>query len=234
MARPEAPIDVRRAQRQHADYVQALSRLGLRVIELEADERCPDCCFVEDTCVMVGDRALLTRPGAESRRGEVDAVGAAIRAHREVAVMQAPATLDGGDCMRVGRTLFVGRSSRTNDEGVALLRTLADAEGCAVVPLALPSHVLHLKSVCSSLGDIVLLAEGTLTPSAFANARVVLTPSTEPHGANLVFVNGRALVAADAPRTRSIVEGLGVEVVTVDTSELRKADGALTCLSILL
>jgi dimethylargininase len=235
MTRPALPIDVERARAQHAAYIDALGLLGVRVIVLPADDACPDCCFVEDTCVVLGDFALATRPGAPSRRAEVGVVAAEVARHRRVRTMFAPATLDGGDCLLVSRTLWVGRSARTNGEGVECLRALAASIDHEVVAVGLPSGVLHLKSVCSPLGEHgVLVLDGALPASTFAPAPVITVPASEPDGANVVYANGAALVPADAPRTRALLERAGVRTVPVDTSELRKADGALTCLSILL
>lgn len=233
---PDPPIDVGRAREQHGAYVAALGRLGLETVVLDADDACPDCCFVEDACVVVGDAALATRPGAATRRAEVEAVAAAVARHRRVERMEAPATLDGGDCLLLGLTFYVGRSARTNDAGIARLREVATPRGFEVVAVPMPPSVLHLKTVCSPLADdVVLLAEGTLPRSTFGRARVLLVPSSEAHAANVLAANGGVLVAHDAPATRELLETYGGRpVIPVDTSEMRKADGALTCLSVLL
>ncbi len=239
----DPPIDVGRARAQHDAYVEALGAIGVEALVLSPDDACPDCCFVEDTCVIAGEVALVTRPGAPSRRAEVEPVAATVGRFRRIARMDAcepgsaspDATLDGGDCLRLGRTFYVGRSARTNDAGIARLRAVVAPEGYDVVPVEMPAGVLHLKSVCSALSDdVVLVAEATLPPTTFGAARVIITPQSEPHAANVVAVSGAVLVSADAPRTRVLVERSGARVVPVDTSELRKADGALTCLSVLL
>jgi len=237
--RPDPPIDLARARFQHRAYVEALGKLGFRTVELPADDACPDCCFVEDTCVIAGELALVTRPGASSRRAEVEAVAAAVSLHRRVFHMEAPATLDGGDVLLLGRTFHVGRSSRTNDAGIARLREVVASQGFQVVPITLPTGILHLKSVCSALADdLVLVAAGALPASTFGGLRSIVAPASEGHAANVVRSRlagrGAALVSSDAPHTRALIEGAGLRVVLVDTSELRKADGALTCLSILL
>jgi dimethylargininase len=229
---PDPPIEVARARAQHAGYVVALSRLGLHIVDVAEDEACPDCCFIEDTAVVAGNVAVVTRPGAESRRGEVDAVARALSSRVEVLRMQAPATLDGGDCLRLGRTIYVGLSARTNAAGAEQLHKLT---GCAVVPVSMPAGVLHLKSVCSPLDDdLVLVAEGTLPPGTFGRARVIEVPRAEAHAANAVAYGRSALVAADGLRTLELVAAAGFRVHPLDTSELRKADGALTCLSIIV
>jgi dimethylargininase len=223
-------IDVERARAQHADYVAGLRALGLEILELPADDEAPDCCFVEDVCVVAGGRALLTVPGAPSRRREVEPVARALDRRCALARMAAPATLDGGDCLRLGDRFYVGVSARTNDAGRA---ALAAAFGLEVVPVPLPPGTLHLKSVCSALADdLVLVAAGTIAPAVFAGARVVVAP--EAIAANAVAHGGAALVAAGCPETRARVEAAGFRTVTVDTSELRKADGALTCLSVVM
>ena len=225
------PIDVARARAQHADYRAALAEAGVEVIALPADDACPDCCFVEDTAVVARDRALICRPGAPSRQPEVDAVAAALARHRDVHRMGAPATLDGGDVMRVGARFYVGRSARTNDAGIdRLAEVFADHD---VVAVDLPSHVLHLKCVCATLGDgRVLLADGTLDAGLFDH--VVAIPSDEAYAANVVVANGHAILAHGFMRTRDALAHSGFVVRTVDTTEFRKADGSLTCLSILI
>jgi dimethylargininase len=234
-APPERPIDVARARIQHAEYVMALASLDVDVVALPADEAYPDCCFVEDTAVVAVGAALLTRPGAPSRRGEVRGVAAALAERCVLVRMEAPATLDGGDCLRAGRTFYVGRSRRTNAEGIARLAAVFGSRGLRVVPVELPAGVLHLKSVCSPLGDDrVLVAEATIPPATFVGLRTIVVPTEEAHAANAVAVGGGAVVAAGCPRTQSLVEAAGFRTVTVDTSETRKADGALTCLSIII
>ncbi|HTM19498.1 MAG TPA: N(G),N(G)-dimethylarginine dimethylaminohydrolase [Kofleriaceae bacterium] len=227
-------IDVGRAQEQHAGYVAALRACGAEVVELAADDRLPDCCFVEDTAVVAGGVALITRPGAASRRAEVDAVRAVLAARMPVEEMAAPATLDGGDCLRLGRTLYIGRSARSNAEGIARARAVFAAVGTTVIEVPF-AGALHLKSLCSPLGDrAVLAAAGALPPGTFGAAPVIEVPAAEAHAANAACIGDAAVIAAGCPATAALVAAAGYRPVPVDTSELRKADGALTCLSILL
>ena len=235
----DPPIDVARARTQHDAYRRALRAIGLEVVTLPADDRFPDGCFVEDCAVLAGGVALITRPGAPSRRGEVDAIeDALVRIVGDAAVhrMEAPATLDGGDCLRVGRTLFIGASARTNAEGIARATAVFAPHGIRVVAVPMPSRdVLHLKCVCSPLGDDrVLLAEGTLPASTFDGFGVVTIPASEAYAANCLAYDGPAIVAEGFPETLSILRGEGLRVTPLDTSEIHKADGALTCLSILV
>jgi dimethylargininase len=231
LAADPQPIDVVRARAQHDDYRAALCEVGADVIALPADDACPDCCFVEDTAVVAGERALICRPGAPSRQPEVEPVARALAAHREVHRMTAPATLDGGDVMRVGRTFYVGRSARTNDAGI---QRLADVfSDHVVIPVDLPASVLHLKCVAATLGDgRVLLAEGSLPRSLFEHC--VMIPEAETYAANVVVLGGVAIAAAGFTHTHDALSRAGFRVRPVDTTELRKADGSLTCLSVLL
>lgn len=224
------PIDVALARTQHAAYRAALEACGATIIQIAEDARFPDCCFVEDTAVVVGGRALITRPGAESRRGETVAIEETLRdAGLDIAQMFEPATLDGGDCLRLGSTIFVGKSARTNAEGIAALAAaFPDLE---IIPLDLPPDVLHLKCVVSPLDhERVLLAEGTLDSSLFPD--VVLVPAAELYAANCVAIGDHAIVADGFPATRAALERAGFTVHLVPTSEVRKADGSLTCQSI--
>jgi len=184
--------------------------------------------------VVADGLALITRPGAPSRRGEVAALAAALAGRVELAHMEAPATLDGGDCLRVGRRIFVGRSARTNDAGIARLAELFAPRGYRVVAVDLPAGVLHLKCVCSPLDDErVLVAEDMLPADTFADVALVTVPRAEAYAANCLALGGGALMSAGYPRARAAVEAAGLTVTALDSSEIRKADGALTCLSLL-
>jgi dimethylargininase len=229
-------LDAVRARTQHAAYCDALAAAGCELVRVPGDPALPDCCFVEDTAVVAGDRVVITRPGAPSRRGEVDAVAAAIAQRlpaRQLARVDAPATLDGGDCMRLARRIYVGRTARTNAAGVRALA--AACPDWAVVAVELPPEVLHLKCVCSPLGEErVLLARGTISPDVFRGADIVWAPAEESYAANAVAIGDTVLAARGFPQTHEALATAGMRVVPIDTSELRKADGSLTCLSILV
>lgn len=232
---PDPPIDPALARHQHAAYRAALAALGARVVTLPPDDAHPDACFVEDTAVVIDDLALVTRPGAPSRRGEGAAIAAALAPLVELATMEAPATLDGGDCLRLGRTLFVGRSARTNAAGIARAAQVFAPRGVRVVAVDLPPAVLHLKCVCARLGDDrVLLADGTIDPAVFAGVGIVRVPATEAYAANAVAIGAGVVCADGFPATRAALERAGFAVHAVPTTEVRKADGSLTCLSILV
>lgn len=233
-SRSSVPIDVRLAQKQHQAYVQALESMGLQVQVLPADWHFPDCCFVEDCAVMAEGVALITRLGATSRRGEETAIAAALEPHVRIERMSEPATLDGGDCLRIGKRYYVGRSQRTNANGVDRLREVFAPLGFEVIEV--PLHdILHLKCVCSRLDEeTMLLAEGSIAPEVFRNVRIIRVPAAEAYAANCLGVNGMILMPAGFPVTRRAIEDVGFRVVELDQSEIRKADGAMTCMSILL
>lgn len=227
-------IDVGLARRQHTAYVAALRACGVDVVELPPLAGFADGCFVEDCAIQAGGIALVTRPGAPSRRGEAPSVGAALGAWMPTVQTRPPATLDGGDCLRVGTTWFVGRSDRTNAEGAARVGEVFAPRGFRVVEVQV-RDALHLKCVCARIDDErILVAHGALATDLFDGFEVVEIPATESYAANVVSVNGHVLVAAGFPETARIVASLRLPVVTLDVSEIRKADGSLTCLSILV
>jgi dimethylargininase len=233
-APPDPPIDVALAREQHAAYVRALEACGLAVTVVPADEACPDCVFVEDTAVVLGGFALITRPGAPSRRAETPAIAAALDELVDVTHMTEPATLDGGDVMWVAGNVFVGRSARTNAAGIAQLAAAVKSCGFDVVPIDLPAGVLHLKCVVSRLGgDRILLAPDTIPARAFGNMHVIHGPPDEAYAANCVAIGDYVIVAEGFASTAHELRRSGYTVHEVPCSEVRKADGSLTCQSII-
>lgn len=231
---PRAQIDVDLAREQHRRYEQALSRLGCTLLRLPGDPDLPDSVFVEDTAVVLDELAILTRPGAPSRRGESDAVGAALTVYRPLARMTAPATMDGGDVLRVGRTLFAGLSGRTNRAGIDFLRDAAAPLGYRVRATGI-SGCLHLKSAVTGIAaDAVLLNPERVDAGAFDGLRVVEVDPSEPDAANALLVCGTVLFPTAYPRTRDRLLASGVCVLGLDVTEIAKAEGALTCCSLLL
>lgn len=213
----------------------ALRELGLRVDVVPEDPAHPDACFIEDTAVVLGESAVLTRPGAATRRGEVGPVGRALGAMRVLETMMAPATLDGGDVLRANMHLFVGLSTRTNHEGAAMLARVAATEGLRVVPIEVRGG-LHLKSACTlaSARELVFDASviGADAVRAFEGAGLLCIEAGEPVGANVLALGSAVLVSAAAPRTAALLAARGVSVVVLDVGEIHKGDGALTCLSL--
>src|SRR6266545_3126706 len=207
---PSPPIDVARARAQHAAYLAGLRQAGAEVVEIPADDDYPDCCFVEDTAVVAGGVALLTRLGAPSRRGESPGVRPFLETWLPVEDMVAPATLEGGDCLLFGDRLYIGRSDRTNAAGIQRAREIFTRVGIEVIEVPVRG-ALHLKSVCSPLGDrAVLIAPGQLPAKIFPPGVAIEVPESEAAGANLVVVGSSALVAAGCPAVARLVAGAGL------------------------
>lgn len=229
-----APIDLARARAQHAEYRRVLAALGVEVQVVEVSPQGPDAVFVEDAVVVLADRAVLTRMGVASRRAEVENLAPVIAAHRRLVRVEAPAKLEGGDVLRVGRTLYVGQSVRTDAAGIAALAAHAEPAGYRVVPVAVEG-CLHLKTACTALdGDTLLANPAWVDTGAFAGMRVVEVDASEPFGANTLTVGGTVCASAAHPRTAARIAALGFPLVAIDISELEKAEAGLTCLSVLI
>jgi dimethylargininase len=227
------PIDVTRATTQHAAYERLLSSLGATMVGVPAAPELPDAVFIEDTAIVLDEVAVITRPGAPSRRAEPAAVASVLAAYRPLHAMQAPATLDGGDVLRVGRTLYVGRSGRTNDPGIEQLRSFVAPSGYQVVPVEF-TGCLHLKSAVTALADDLLLLNPAWVSSAvFPSCDAVFVDDREPHGANALRAAGTIIYPSQFPRTCERLIDRGLRVATTDCTELAKAEGAVTCCSLL-
>jgi dimethylargininase len=226
------PLDPELARKQHAGYVAALESGGFAVHAAPTAEDHPDSPFVEDTAVVVGTRALLTRPGHESRRGEVAGVGALLARWVEVVAM-VEGTLDGGDVLQVGDRILVGMSTRTDRQGIAALTRFCDPTPVVAVPVR---DTLHLKSGLSALDpETVLWHPAACDRSQLDGLRVIAVPGNDPEAANVVrLADGAILVGAHHPGTAGLVAEHGYEVRIVDVSEFARADGGLTCLSLRL
>lgn len=229
---PRAPIDAGRAMEQHHAYQRALESLGCRVVSLPALDDMPDAVFVEDVAVVLDEVAVVTRPGAESRRREGASVAEVLALHRPLLAIEEPGTLDGGDVLRIGRRVFVGQSARSNPAGIAQLRALLAPYGYSVTGVA-TRDCLHLKSAATQLADdLLLLQPAWCDAAAFPGMRIVEVHPDEPHAANVVRIGDSVLMPACFPRTQQRVVDAGIAVVTVDVSELQKAEGAATCCSL--
>jgi dimethylargininase len=230
---PRQPIDVKKAIEQHGEYEACLRDLGVNVISLPAEPGLPDCMFVEDPAVVVDEVAVMTRMGAESRRREAERLAPILGRFRPLRWLRDPATLEGGDVLRIGRTLFVGQSARTNAAGLVQLESLLEGFGYSVRPVEV-CGCLHLKSACCALGDRTILANRDwVNTDAFAGFRISSVPPEEPRAANVLTIGGTALVPAAYSATAGLVEELGWNVRRLDISELMKAEAGLTCSSIL-
>jgi dimethylargininase len=231
--RQRESLDYEKTVRQHASYCALLTRCGTKVLTLEADDENPDSCFVADTAVVLDEVAIIASPGASSRRGEVKAVEKILSIHREVARIEPPATLDGGDVLTLGKRIFVGLSKRTNSYGIESLTRIAHTFGYNVVPVSVMGS-LHLTTACSALDEETLLINPRWIDAApFARYWVLNVPEDEPWSANTMRVGSRVCVEAGAPRTLELVGKHCREVEVLDISEFRKAEGSLACLSIL-
>jgi dimethylargininase len=226
------PVDVGLALRQHAGYVVALESAGRRIRPVApADDR-PDAVFVEDTVVVCDGLAVLTRPGAPARRDEVVGTEKAVRdLGLEIARIEAPGTLDGGDILQVGDTVYVGRSGRTNEDAICQVARLLGAGGRRVVPVAVRG-CLHLKTAMTALPDGTLIGVPEwVDTSVLPGLRV----APEPEGAHVVVLGeDHVLLAASAPRTAERLSAEGYTVTTADISEFEALEGCVTCLSVLL
>ena len=226
-------IDIDLARKQHAAYQQALRDAGCEVLALEALNDFADSVFVEDTAIVLDNVAVLTRPGAASRRGEIESMAAALAAFRECLSVEAPATLDGGDVLRLGRVLHVGASARSNADGVGQLRRLVAAFGYSVVAVPMEG-CLHLKSAVTQVAhDLLLVNPAWVDASRFAAHRILNVDADEPFAANTVWLGERVLYSASFPRTAQLLRNAGIDVRLVDMSETEKAEGAVTCCSVI-
>ncbi len=221
---------------QHAAYCEALRACGLSLIELEGDDRFPDATFVEDTAVLTPRCAVLARPGAPTRLGEVESVRDVLIHHFPcLYAIQPPGTLDGGDVCQADDHFFIGVSRRTNREGAEQLAEILEREGYtySLVDIREKVGILHLKSGIAYLGEGKLVIVPELSGHhAFRGYELWHVPAGEEYAANCVLVNGRVLIAAGFPRFQAMLEQGGCEVLPLDVSEFRKMDGGLSCLSL--
>lgn len=225
--------DYEKALAQHAAYIEALEACGLDVTVLPPDERYPDSTFVEDVALLTPVCAIITRPGAPSRRGETAAMRAVLQEqYEQIEEIQPPGTVEAGDIMMVGKHFYIGLSQRTNAEGARQMIALLEKYGFSgsTVPLR---EMLHLKSGVAYLEENRLLASGEfLTADVFQDFDILPVPEEEQYAANSLWVNGTVLTPAGFPRTRALIENAGYPVLEVDVSEFRKLDGGLSCLSL--
>ena len=227
-------IDSARAARQHRAYLRALAAAGCAIEQLPPTPDLPDGVFVEDTAVVLDELAVITRPGAVSRRAETVTVANALRRHRPIESIGEPATLDGGDVLVCGRTLFVGLTARTTTQGAAELARITVPAGYAVrtVPV---TGCLHLKSAVTEVGDRTLLINPAwVDPCLFEDYRLIHIDPREPFGANALRIGNAVIYATEFPGTGKRLRDQGFEVLEVEASELAKAEGGVTCCSLLL
>ena len=225
------PVDIELARRQWGDYVAALEANGFPVVEVDASDEYADSVFIEDAVVIFGDLAVLTSPGADSRRGETDAVRPVIeRLGLELATIELPGTLDGGDVLKVGSRVYVGLGSRTNAQGIEQLRRLVAPRGYNVVAVPV-TRALHLKSAVTALPDGTVIGHPDLVDHPEVFDRYLAVPEHEGV-AVVVLDESSVLMSSAAPESARIFEDRGYRVVTVGISEFEKLEGCVTCLSV--
>lgn len=228
------PIDLALAARQHSRYEEALAELGFIVISLPPSDELPDATFVEDTAVVLGEAALMTRPGEATRRGETPDVAKLLEERARLTFVEAPATIDGGDVLVVGTRVFVGISSRTSEDGARSLKAFAEPLGYEVVNVEVRGS-LHLKTAVTALSDEVLVINREwIDARPFGGFELVDVDPEEPFGANVLRSGGTIVYASEFPRTLERIRPRVARVVTLPFSELLKAEAGLTCCSVLV
>jgi dimethylargininase len=228
------PIDVNHARAQHQAYVDALKDLACHVIELPAEENLPDSVFVEDTAFILPEGAVITRPGADSRRPETESIIQALAPLVRLIRVREPATVDGGDVLVLGKKIFVGLSTRSNQEAIDQLNDLLCQYSYTVIGVEL-HDCLHLKSAVSRVDDSTLLINRDwVDPVHFADFDLIDIDPSEPFAANCLPVGGAIIYPTAYPKTRAKLEERGCKVIAIDVSELAKAEGAVTCCSLIL
>lgn len=228
------PINLEIARSQHEAYVRALAELGCQVIELPEETELPDSVFVEDTAFILPEVAVITRPGADSRKPEVESIIPALSPYRPLLHVATPATVDGGDVLVAGKQIFVGMSTRSNREVVTQLNALLEDFGYKVWGVEL-RDCLHLKTAVTRVNDQTLLInKAWVDASNFPGYDLIEIDASEPFAANCLPVRGTIIYPTTFPKTRNLLENKGFRIVPVDLSELAKAEGAVTCCSLII
>jgi dimethylargininase len=218
--------------KQHDAYVETLRSIGLEVTVLDSQPDYPDAHFVEDTAVVTPDVAVIANPGAKPRKGEQDSIAPVLARYRQTKHIRTPGNLDGGDVLMAGTQFFVGISGRTNSEGAEQLGRILEAYGNKWTPIPVDAG-LHLKSSVNYVSqNTLLITEDFAGLAAFSPYHKIMVESTEAYAANTLWINDYLLTPKGFPNTRKKLESLGLEIIELDVSELRKMDGGLTCLSI--
>jgi dimethylargininase len=227
------PIDSTIARAQHAEYERTLAALGCEIVQVAAADELPDSVFVEDTAIVLDEIAIITRPGAAPRRPETAAVAATLGAFRQLQFLSEPATLDGGDVLRLGRVLYVGLGTRTNAAGVQQLADFVSPHGYDVRTVTV-DDCLHLKSAVTEVAaGVVVINPEWVNGQMFPDHAIIEVDPSEPTAANVLRIGDTVVCPAAHPRTNARVSS-AARVLTVDVSELAKAEGAVTCCSLVI
>lgn len=228
------PIDVEVARVQHRGYVEALKKSGCHVIELPAESDLPDSVFVEDTAFILPEVAVITRPGADSRKPETESIVRALSPHIKLVRVREPATIDGGDVLVLNKNIYVGLSTRSNQAAIDQLRDLLGEYGYTVTGVQM-HDCLHLKTAITRVGDqTVLINPGWVDTHHFQDFNWIEVDPSEPFAANCLPVGNSIIFPTTFPQTCAKLESAGYHLTTVDVSELAKAEGAVTCCSLIL
>jgi dimethylargininase len=228
------PINLDIARAQHQAYVKVLRNLGCDVIELPAEPDLPDSVFVEDTAIILPEAAVITRPGADSRKPETKTIIQALAPLIKLVCIREPATVDGGDVLVLGKKIYVGLSTRSNHEAIDQLNEMLREHGYSVTGIEL-HDCLHLKSAVTRVNyKTLLINKHWVNPNCFGRFDFIEVDPSEPHAANCLSIHGSIIFPAAFPGTRARLEGRGYKVVSVDVSELAKAEGAVTCCSLII
>ena len=228
------PIDVERARRQHAEYEAALKQLGLSVLSLPEQPALADSVFVEDTALVVDECAVILRPGARSRQPETASMEGVLAPYRTLFHIEAPARVDGGDILRLGKHIYMGISTRSDTNAAEQLQAILEPFGYEVHAVNV-TGCLHLKSAVTQVNDDTLLINPAwLDKKEFAGVKFLEIDASEPYAANALLLGGPVIYPASFPNTQKLLEAHGIDLITVPADELAKAEGAVTCCSLIL
>jgi dimethylargininase len=227
------PIDLKRARFQHHAYEESLRSLGVKVHSLPEEPNLPDSVFVEDTAIVLDDCALLARPGADSRQPEIESIARALAPYRQLFTIQAPGTLDGGDVLTVGKTIYVGLSSRSNQAAIDQMQEFLKPFGYTVKGIPV-TGCLHLKSAVTQVrADMLLINPAWVDKGNFPSMKFIEIDPSEHYAANALMIGNSVLYQPVYSRTRARLEAEGINLLFVDETELGKAEGALTCCALI-
>jgi dimethylargininase len=227
------PIDLEKAQEQHQQYEKVLESMGIRVLSLPVEVNLPDSVFVEDAAVVLEETALITRPGAKSRRAETESIANALAAFRKLEWIQPPGTLDGGDVLVIDKTVYIGISSRSNENALQQMQKILCPHGYEVKGVKV-AGCLHLKSAVTRIAEnILLLNPAWVDKNCFPGMQMLEIDPDEPAAANGLLTGSKVIYANSYPKTLTLMRKMGIEVITLDVSEIAKAEGAVTCCSLI-
>ena len=228
-----APIDIQRARAQHAEYEAALKHLGLAVLSLPEEPTLADSVFVEDPALVLGECAIILRPGADSRKPETESIAKALAPYRKLFYIEAPARVDGGDILRVGKQIYIGLSSRSDTNAMEQMQDFLQPYGYEVHAVMV-TGCLHLKSAVTQISEDTLLINPAWTDKKnFAGMKFIEIDPSESYAANALLIGDTILYPKAFPKTRKKLADAGIKIVDVNADELAKAEGALTCCSLI-